>query len=159
MSGWLARWRLALRIARRDARRHPGRTLLVVLMVGLPVLVITGGDTLFRSEDVDAAEELSVRLGEADVSLSGESREEITADPATGVVYAKAAAADPPWTQDEVAGLLPDGSRVVESRTSWLYVGTVGGYARVEAHAEETSDPMIAGRYEVLEGRLPERAG
>jgi putative ABC transport system permease protein len=159
VSGWLVRWRLALRIARRDARRHPGRTLLVVLMVGLPVLVITGGDTLFRSEDVDAAEELSVRLGGADVAISGESREEIAADPATGVVHAKAAAADPAWTRDEVTGLLPAGSRVVESRTSWLYVGTDGGYARVDAYAEETSDPMIAGRYEVLEGRLPERAG
>jgi len=159
MSGWLARWRLALRIARRDARRHPGRTLLVVLMVGLPVLVITGGDTLFRSEDVDAAEQLSVRLGDADVAISGESREEIAADPATGVVWAKAAAADPPWTPEEVTGLLPDGSRLVESRNSWLYVGTDGGYARVDAYAEDTTDPMIEGRYEVLEGRLPERAG
>lgn len=159
MSGWLARWRLALRIARRDARRHRGRTLLVVLMVGLPVLAITAGDTLFRTEDVDAGEELSVRLGGADVAISGESREEIAADPATGVVWAKAAAADPPWSQDEVTGLLPEGARVVESRTSWLYVGTAGGYARVEAYAEDAADPMIEGRYEVLEGRLPERAG
>lgn len=159
MSAWLARWRLALRIARRDARRHRGRTLLVVLMVGLPVLVIAGGDTLFRTEDVDAGEQLAVRLGDADVAISGESREEIAADPATGIVYAKAAAADPAWTRDEVAGLLPDGSRVVESRNSWLYVGTDGGYARVDAYAEDAADPMIEGRYEVLEGRLPERAG
>ena len=127
MSAWIARWRLALRIARRDARRHKGRTLLVVLMVGLPVLVITAGDTLFRTEDVDAGEQLSVRLGDADVVLSGESREEIAADPATGVVYAKAAAADPPWTRDEVTGLLPDGSRVVERRTGWLSEGPDGG--------------------------------
>jgi len=159
VSAWLVRWRLALRIARRDARRHPGRTLLVVLMVGLPVLVITGGDTLFRTEDVDAGEELSVRLGDADVRITGESREEIAADPSTGTVWAKAAAADPAWTRDEVTGLLPDGSRVVESRNSWLYVGTDGGYARVDAYAEDTADAMIEGRYEVLEGRLPERAG
>ncbi|SDF73025.1 putative ABC transport system permease protein [Blastococcus aurantiacus] len=159
MSGWLARWRLALRIARRDARRHKGRTALVVLMVGLPVLVITAGDTLFRTEDVDATEELSVRLGEADVAVSGESREEISVDPATGIVWAKAAAADPAWSRDEVAGVLPEGSRVVESRNAWLYVGTDGGYARVDAYAEDTADPMIEGRYELLEGRLPERTG
>ncbi len=128
-------------------------------MVGLPVLVITGGDTLFRTEDVSPAEQLAVRLGAADVLVSGESREEIAADPSTGVVYAKAAPADPAWTRDEVTGLLPDGSRVVESRTSWLYVGTDGGYARVEAYAEDTSDEMIEGRFDVLEGRLPERAG
>jgi putative ABC transport system permease protein len=159
VSAWLARWRLALRIARRDARRHPGRTALVVLMVGLPVLVITAGDTLFRTEDVDAAEELSVRLGDADVAVSGESREAISADPATGIVWAKAAAADPPWTAAEVTDVLPAGSRVVESRNGWLYVGTEGGYARVDAYVEDTADPMIDGRYEVLEGRLPERAG
>ncbi len=159
MSGWLARWRLALRIARRDARWHKGRTLLVVLMVGLPVLVITGGDTLFRSADVDAGEQVAVRLGEADAVISGESRAEIAADPATGIVHAKAAPADPAWTRDEVTGLLPGGSRVVESRISWLYVGTDGGYARVDAYAEDATDPMIEGRYEVLEGRLPERTG
>jgi putative ABC transport system permease protein len=159
MTAWLVRWRLALRIARRDARRHRGRTALVVLMVGLPVLAITAGDTLFRSEDVDAAEELPGRLGGADVVVSGESRQEIWADPATGVVWSKGPSADPPWTLDEVAELLPAGARVVESVAGWLFVRTDGGYARVEGHAEETGDPMIEGRFEVLAGRLPERAG
>ncbi len=159
MSAWVVRWRLALRIARRDARRHPGRTLLVVLMVGLPVLVITGGDTLYRTRTVDAAEQLPVSLGGADARISGESRQEITADPSTGIVWAKAAEPDPAWTRDEVADSLPKGSRLVESRNGWLYVGTDGGYARVDAYAEDTADPMIEGRYEVLEGRLPERAG
>ncbi len=159
MSAWVVRWRLALRIARRDARRHPGRTLLVVLMVGLPVLVITGGDTLYRTRTVDAAEQLPVSLGGADARISGESRQEITADPSTGIVWAKAAEPDPAWTREEVADSLPKGSRLVESRNGWLYVGTDGGYARVDAYAEDTADPMIEGRYEVLEGRLPERAG
>ncbi|RBY92768.1 FtsX-like permease family protein [Blastococcus sp. TF02A-30] len=159
MSGWLSRWRLALRIARRDARRHRGRTLLVVLMVGLPVLVITGGDTLFRTEGVTAAEELPARLGGADVRITGESRQEVWADPATGIVWGKGRFADPPWTADEVQGLLPAGSRLVEAATGWLYLRTDGGYARVEAYAEDAADPMIDGRYEVLDGRLPDRPG
>ncbi|SFF25324.1 FtsX-like permease family protein [Blastococcus tunisiensis] len=155
----LPRWRLALRIARRDALRHKGRTLLVLLMVGLPVLAITGGDTLYRTSEVDAAEALPAALGGADVRISGESREAISVDPATGVVWAKAAPADPPWTAEEVAGALPDAARVVESVTGWLYLGTDGGYARVDGYAEDTADPMTEGRFELLEGRLPERAG
>lgn len=159
MTGWLARWRLALRIARRDALRHRGRTLLVVLMVGLPVMAIVGGDTVFRSSEVGAGEALPGALGGADVRISGESREAISVDPASGVVWAKAATADPPWTRDEVAGLLPDGARVLESVTGWVYVGTEVGYARVDGYAEDAADPMTEGRFEVLEGRLPEGAG
>lgn len=37
----LARWRLGLRLARRDARRQVGRTVLVAVMVALPVLAGT----------------------------------------------------------------------------------------------------------------------
>ncbi|MGY2127978.1 FtsX-like permease family protein [Blastococcus sp. SYSU DS0617] len=159
MTSWLARWRLALRIARRDALRHKGRTLLVVLMVGLPVMAIAGGDTLFRTSEVSHGEALPGALGGADARISGESREAIAVDPASGIVWAKAAPADPPWTRDEVAGVLPDGARVTESVTGWIYVGTEGGYARVDGHAEDAADPMAEGRFEVVEGRLPERAG
>jgi putative ABC transport system permease protein len=48
---------------------------------------------------------------------------------------------------------------VVESSGGWLYVRTDSGYARVDGQAEEVGDPMLDGRYEVLEGRLPQRAG
>ena len=43
---WLAGWRVAIRIARRDARRYKWRSALIVAMVGLPVLLLTGGITL-----------------------------------------------------------------------------------------------------------------
>ena len=36
MSGWLAGWRPALRLARRDALRARGRSLLVLVMIALP---------------------------------------------------------------------------------------------------------------------------
>ena len=37
MSGPLGAWRLPLRIARRDALRHRGRSVLVLVMIALPV--------------------------------------------------------------------------------------------------------------------------
>lgn len=37
-SGWAVRWGAALRIARRDAMKHKGRSAVVIAMVGLPVV-------------------------------------------------------------------------------------------------------------------------
>jgi len=48
----LRSWRPALRIARRDATRARGRSALVLVMIGLPVLAIVCLDTLTRTTDV-----------------------------------------------------------------------------------------------------------
>ena len=45
MSGW----RPALRIARRNARRHPGRSLLIAILVALPVAGATMVDLVART--------------------------------------------------------------------------------------------------------------
>ena len=39
----LARWRLAARLARREVRRRPGRTVLVMLLVTVPVMAMALG--------------------------------------------------------------------------------------------------------------------
>ena len=64
LAQWRAGWRVSLRMARRDVRRHRGRSLLVVIMVGLPVLLLTAGSTLWFSEDLDTAERLPLQLGQ-----------------------------------------------------------------------------------------------
>ncbi|GGN00955.1 lipoprotein release ABC transporter permease [Terrabacter tumescens] len=64
LARWRAGWRVSLRMARRDVRRHRGRSLLVVIMVGLPVLLLTAGSTLWFSEDLDTAERLPLQLGQ-----------------------------------------------------------------------------------------------
>ncbi|WP_323096257.1 FtsX-like permease family protein [Intrasporangium sp. YIM S08009] len=60
---WRSSWRVSLRMARRDVRRHRGRSLLVVIMVGLPVLLLTASTTLWFSDDLDASERLPFQLG------------------------------------------------------------------------------------------------
>ena len=52
-------WRPALRIARREAVRARGRSVLVLVMIGLPVLAIVALDTLARTSDVSTVEGLS----------------------------------------------------------------------------------------------------
>lgn len=59
-------WRVPLRVAWRDSRRHPWRTLLGMLMVGLPVLVLLGAAIGYRTDDLDGREAVPLTLGRAD---------------------------------------------------------------------------------------------
>ncbi|WP_330474911.1 FtsX-like permease family protein [Terrabacter sp. C0L_2] len=65
LAPWRAGWRVSLRMARRDVRRHRGRSLLVVIMVGLPVLLLTAATTLWFTDDLDASERLPFQLGQS----------------------------------------------------------------------------------------------
>ena len=47
----LAQFRFASRLARREVRRRPGRTLLVVLLIAVPVFGMTVGSVLVRTAD------------------------------------------------------------------------------------------------------------
>src|SRR6476661_6746219 len=55
-SRWQASWRVALRMARRDLRRHRGRAALVFLMVAIPVGLLAGAATLGATEQTDPTE-------------------------------------------------------------------------------------------------------
>lgn len=68
---WRAGWRVALRMARRDVRRHRGRSLLIVVMVGLPVLLLTAASTLWFTDDLDAVERLPFQLGRTQAFAMG----------------------------------------------------------------------------------------
>jgi hypothetical protein len=157
---WLVRWRLALRIARRDALRHRGRTLLVLAMVGLPVLAVVGADTWFRTAELSPVEQTEIGLGAADARIIGEAREQIYVDPVSGATWRTGAeSADPPWTAAEVADALPDGARIVETVEGRLTYRTRAGRADVVAVARDSDDPMLQGTLEVEDGRFPEKDG
>ncbi|MCE1178153.1 MAG: hypothetical protein LWW86_03875 [Micrococcales bacterium] len=64
---WLASWTVALRMARRDVRRHRGRSALVVVMVMLPVaILIAAAATLFGVNATD----LDKTVGSAQARIS-----------------------------------------------------------------------------------------
>jgi putative ABC transport system permease protein len=60
---------VAIRIARRDARRYKWRSALIVAMVGLPVLFLTGGITLLATNDVSLAESVPMVMGSAQARI------------------------------------------------------------------------------------------
>jgi putative ABC transport system permease protein len=160
VSRWWVRWRLALRIAHRDARRHRGRTALVLAMVGLPVLAVVGIDTIYRTNDVTPVEALPATLGASDARIIPAARGSVYADPINGFVVSTSwQPADPPWTPGEVAAALPEGSRLVATADGQLAYRTDAGYARVNGTAEDLTDPALDGAVALLDGRFPSARG
>ncbi|QKE83432.1 ABC transporter permease [Arthrobacter sp. NEB 688] len=60
---WRSSWAVALRMARRDVRRHRGRSALVVVMVLLPTLLLSTVVTLAYTSDVTGAERIPQTMG------------------------------------------------------------------------------------------------
>jgi putative ABC transport system permease protein len=71
-SRWWHGWRVPFRLARRDIARRPGRTLLVVLLMALPVAVMTLADMRYRSVEVYGTDSFAYLDYDARVQLSGE---------------------------------------------------------------------------------------
>jgi putative ABC transport system permease protein len=155
VTAWLVRWGLALRLARRDARRAPARTALVLLMVGLPVLVVVAGATLLRTADVTPEEALPGRLGAADALVDGVARGPVDADPVLGEPFLVPDPDAEPWTAAEVLAQLPAGSRVVERVVGTVEAGIAGTRTVVDGHADDLTDPVRAGAFSVVRGRVP----
>ena len=59
-------WKVAVRIARREALRHKGRSALVAAMLALPVTGAAAADTLYHTVKLTTAEQLQRDLGRAD---------------------------------------------------------------------------------------------
>ncbi|MEU9837560.1 ABC transporter permease, partial [Streptosporangium sp. NPDC048047] len=136
-----AAFRAALRISRRDALRARGRSALIVVMVGLPVLVVTLALILTETADVTAEEELTSRIGAADlrIRVSGLSRP-----------------GNPPG--DPVA-LLGSGTRIIPFNSGGADFWGAGGYDRVAIRELDLRDPLTRGMYRLLRGRLPAAPG
>ncbi|MDG4788270.1 ABC transporter permease [Micromonospora sp. WMMD1102] len=128
-------WRIALRIARRSARRHPGRGLLILLMLFLPayaatVLVVSWAKLGAVDRDV------TFWMGNADLILSAS-----------------------PADLDKLAATLPPGSRTAPHGTGRTVVETAGdGLASYEYEATDPTDPLNHGRYVVRDGTVPRHA-
>src|SRR5690348_12910462 len=68
-SRWKASWRVALRMAKRDAWRYKGRSILVLVMVALPVAVLVATIVFATSSSVSTLERLPTSLGSAQASI------------------------------------------------------------------------------------------
>ncbi|MDT0267037.1 FtsX-like permease family protein [Streptomyces sp. DSM 44915] len=167
-------WRLALRIARRDARRAKGRSALVVAMIALPILGATAADLALRSGTVSAEEQLERDLGQSDASFewvdsspvaqNGKGDWTFLEDGDESVDGETATDEAVTWeTSDELvelaAPVLPSGSTVVYQRSDYLRASTAHGVADIELVETEADAPITEGMRTLLDGRYPEAAG
>lgn len=70
MRQWLSSWRLALRVSGRDVRRHKGRSALVLVMIGLPVALLVGGQVLVATMQVSPVESIPYVMGAAQARVT-----------------------------------------------------------------------------------------
>ncbi|MFG1958807.1 FtsX-like permease family protein [Nonomuraea sp. NPDC049028] len=150
----------ALRISRRDALRFKGRTALIMVMIGLPVLLITGVLTGYATLHVDMREGLTAELGSADAriatSSAGQSRIEQDVSGRSWSSRGNPSEA-PPWTTARVAALV-DGRLIPYDKGTVVFVGK-DGYQGGDASEVDLRDPMTRGMRRLTEGRLPAAPG
>ncbi|MFI6443170.1 FtsX-like permease family protein [Kitasatospora sp. NPDC050543] len=165
----LTAWRVALRIARRDALRAKGRSALVVAMVALPVLGVAGADVVFRSAQLDPGERVVRTMGQADaeVRLLGSGLTVFQApDPDDGTISNGPKQGEIPSAEQRrssetesgvlIRQLLPAGSAVVPV-SSGPYISTTSADGLIQTPTSEAdlADPLWRGRVTVLGGRVP----
>lgn len=134
-------WRVAGRLARREVRRRPGRTVLVTILVAIPILAMTLGSVLFRTENGDGAADFRRYNGAADI--------------------ASYASPGEPATLDRLVEALPAGSRTTRFQQAWIPIRLTGEHTRpplAELSNRPIDDRSGAGPIELTDGRVP-RAG
>ncbi|MER7753553.1 FtsX-like permease family protein [Kitasatospora sp. NPDC097643] len=171
-------WRVALRIARRDALRAKGRSALVIAMVALPVLGVTGADVVFRSAELDPAERVVRVMGQADGELQMLERGATVLqapDPDQGTRTKSPDEPDshgkrnpnPQYTPAQrrsldtepaelARQLLPPGTTLTPERQGpYTAVSTVEGLLSSQTSEADLTDPIWHGRVNLTSGRAP----
>ncbi len=151
-------WRPALRIAVRSARRSPGRSLLVALLVGVPVAGATTTDMLYRTIGDNPAARTERLLGPAEAVVAVTPYERLPHYQPTsyGGYYGSVRNVErDPNREVDLAALLPTGSRFVKipSRRTIRLVTDEG--AIDTDLATYADDPMTNGTLDMLAGSAP----
>ncbi|MEV6866867.1 FtsX-like permease family protein [Streptosporangium subroseum] len=146
---------VALRLARRNAWRSRGRSALIMVMIGLPVLVITGVFTLTETMNVTPREGLVAELGTADARLVQTPEGTVLQQQPNGMSWDTSGgdyrAAAPELGAAEVAALLGPDTRLIPFSTGVLRLST----ERVDALEIDLRDPLTRGMLTLSEGRFP----
>src|SRR5262249_28994955 len=121
-------WRTAIRIARREARRAKGRSILVIAMIMVPVAALAFPAVLFASFPLPPGERADRLMGPTQALVSwpyggpaAQDPAELAAAPALGAAQPDRPAAA---TVDRLLALLPAGTRVLGAPNGHLDVHT-----------------------------------
>ncbi|WP_018638228.1 ABC transporter permease [Parafrankia elaeagni] len=176
-AGRLRAWRVALRLARRDALRARGRTALVLAMIAVPVLLVSAVDVIARSSQDGPAQIAHRKLGkdpsvQAGVWLYGlegplsqsPDGSEITTEEPPSLAGISPVPPDPAGAQRRALAALPAGNTAVIELRHHLRFRISDGSRHdraVTTNVRETdwTRPELAALATVRAGRLPAAAG
>ncbi|MFC1432875.1 FtsX-like permease family protein [Streptacidiphilus sp. N1-3] len=161
----LAAWRVALRIARRDALRAKGRSALVIAMIAVPVLGVATADITYRSAELSAQQSADRRMGAsvAYVSanevgvplLQGPDPDQGTSQDDQKLTAEQKARTRQPVDQLLKQALPPGAGTVVFDQGSFTRVSTKYGVTDAEVSGLDLSDPVFRGMVTLRQGTLP----
>ncbi|WP_443047656.1 FtsX-like permease family protein [Streptomyces sp. H39-S7] len=163
MNGWLQSWRAAVRIARRDAWRFKGRSILVLAMIALPILGVSAADITIRSSQLSAEQSLARDIGAADARLSDAGYDGMP-------VYQAPDGQNKALVNENSEGhlvsggtgpgvnipaVIPAGAKTLKDSVGTGKVHTKYGLLDVDIRELKASDPMADGIMELDRGRFP----
>ncbi len=151
---FLAGWRAALRMARREARRTKGRSALVVAMIAVPVLGLSFAAVSYDMFRLTPQEKATRQLGAADGLVQWPSDGPVSQDP-TSVAWSGDHDAAAAKTTGEVVTALPTGTRAVPYLSRDVTVRTAVGVATIGSVGLDVGDPLATGLVRLVEGRVP----
>jgi cell division protein FtsX len=148
---------LVVRLARRQALESVGRSALIAVLIALPIVALSGVDTIQASRTASPAQSVRLELGEMQARITMFSAPDpgLKQDPITTF---QIASSDLSSSTDEVrnpSALLPTGTRVVTMRSTSAVAKTAAGVGYFGAVEGEPWDPSFAGRMTIISGTRP----
>jgi putative ABC transport system permease protein len=164
-AGRFPSWRVAVRIARRDAWRSKGRSLMVLAMIALPITGVSAADITIRSSQLTVDQKVTRDIGAADARLSSgdlghqalfQSPQGDTASPARHPKGdGQDASADGSEGSVDPRVAMPAGARWISDQSTWAGIRTTSGLLTTEVRELKGGDPMAAGLFDLDRGRFP----
>ena len=160
MRSWLTGWLPLLRIARRDALRARGRSILIVAMIALPIIALTAADVLARSAQLDPDEVVARELGRTQARLQlGFGGPVLQAPfPNHGIAQPDRGGDLQPAVTD-LRAVTPPGMRVLTFQQSQVDTRTRAGIGTTGWEEVRIDDRAFHGRYALRAGHAPRRTG
>lgn len=152
-------WGPTVRIARRDMAGHRGRTLLAVLLLGLPIGLASGIAVLAASYDVSAEEALPGQIGSAAAAVRDTGYESITQYRDGSVAETSESGRD--LLSEEQLSAAVSGARLIPVDLAFGrfapegWSGDPDDLDSLQSVVVDSTDPVTAGLHVVVRGRLP----
>lgn len=154
-------FRVAMRMARRDIRRHRGRSLLIILLIMLPVAGMTGAATLVQSVQETPEERVQYQLGKTQArfqSLNAVNSVMIQDPLVETIVASNSQDADPDFVAADPKDVLPAGYTVLTESPIALTAKVGNADVSLEGKAVDALNPAFEGKFQLLDGRAPQSA-